>query len=60
MVTEKISSQIQRRKQEKKRQYESVLQENQLTNTISHQMNGYTFNFCLNLLSFKYWFPFRS
>ena len=40
MVTEKISSQIQRRKQEKKRQYESVLQENQLTNTISRQMNG--------------------
>ena len=40
MDTEKISSQIQRRKQEKKHQYESVLQENQLTNTISHQMNG--------------------
>ena len=40
MDTEKISSQIQSRKQEKKRQYESVLQENQLTNTISRQMNG--------------------
>ena len=39
MDAEKISSQIQRRKQEKKCQYESALQENQLTNTIS-QMNG--------------------